>query len=84
MNNKQLKAAIKMGRNVANGKLNIVSLDNKNLELRGRSRKVRRRKLRRQPAPRMVPDSVTSKSKVREANLTQPPKVHSASKLLRQ
>jgi hypothetical protein len=39
MNNKQLKAAIKMGRYIANGKVDIVALDNKSLELRGKKQK---------------------------------------------
>jgi hypothetical protein len=39
MDEKQLKAAIKMGRDIADGKVELVGLDNRSLELRGKKQK---------------------------------------------
>jgi hypothetical protein len=36
MDEKQLKSAIKMGRDIAGGKVDIVALNNRNLEIRGK------------------------------------------------
>jgi hypothetical protein len=39
MDEKQLKAAIQLGKDIANGKVDIVPLDNRSLELRGKKQK---------------------------------------------
>ena len=39
MDEKQLKAAIELGNNIAEGKADIVTLDNRSLELRGKKQK---------------------------------------------
>lgn len=40
MSDKQLKAAIEMGKDIANGKVDLVVLDNRSLELRGKKQKI--------------------------------------------
>lgn len=40
MSDKQLKAAIELGRDIANGKVDLVVLDNRSLELRGKKQKI--------------------------------------------
>lgn len=39
MNEKQLRAAIRMGKDIADGKVDLAALDNKSLELRGKKQK---------------------------------------------